>query len=330
MVATRKNRNYRSHNSRKRQYGGQGVGGFFNPFQQAQQQAQQQQQQQQAQQAATAAAAAAATAPPGTAPATAATASLMGSAAAKQVANAAAAAAAKQAANTAKQAAAKQVANAAAAAAAKQAANTAKQVANAAAKQAAEKQATNAAVKQATMGKFVAQPSVPPTYTCPPNTGSLITGLVGMCGKCERGFNLIGNVCVPVYVPPPPPIFPSLVKTVAANPICPPNSKFNGTLCDYPTPPESSPAPAMVPPDNQGLPIWPMKTVTIYPSWLGSSAQTTQQPDYSLTPKCANKNAQLVNGMCLVCPAGSILDGAMCFTCPSGTIYTQNKCLPKA
>lgn len=176
----------------------------------------------------------------------------------------------------------------------------------------AKSAATVEVAKSPTTGVLKATPGVPPTYTCPPNSGVLITGSSGMCGKCDPNYSMMGNVCIPN------PSFPVMVKIVPATPVCPAGSTLNGPLCEYP-PPKSLPVVPMIMPAKGELAVMATKTITIPPF-------PPMQVPSGEPPKCANPNAALRGTMCFSCDKG-VFDGMMsCMVCPANTTFSNGLC----
>ena len=169
-------------------------------------------------------------------------------------------------------------------------------------------------------------PPVPPTYTCAAGTGTLISGQIGMCGKCDTGFTLNGNTCVPI------PVYPTMVNAVRAIATCPPPTTLNGTLCEYPVPKvvDIPPTPPITVPAKRELAVFQMKTATILPAMGGMPAITQQVVDMGQPPKCNTTNAILRGMECFSCEKGVFDGGAMCATCPEGKAYTNGMCYSTA
>ena len=156
-------------------------------------------------------------------------------------------------------------------------------------------------------------PGVPPTYTCPPNSGVLITGSSGMCGKCDANYFMMGNLCVPN------PSFPLMMKTVPATAVCPTGSTLNGTLCEYP-PPKSLPVPPTITPAKSEAAVISMTTMTL------PGMPPIQVPSTTVPPKCANLNAALRDTTCFSCDKG-VFDGMQsCMVCPANTTFSNGLC----
>ena len=169
-------------------------------------------------------------------------------------------------------------------------------------------------------------PPVPPTYTCAAGTGTLISGQIGMCGKCDTGFTLNGNMCIPN------PVQPTMVNAVRAIATCPPPTTLNGTLCEYPVPKvvDIPPMPPITVPAKRELAVFQMKTATIVPAMGSMPAITQQVVDMGQPPKCNTTNAILRGMECFSCEKGVFDGGAMCATCPEGTAYTNGMCYSTA